>query len=150
MYCPKCEINQNIKDFDCNHDGGSIVCKLCKSEFDQAESLDFEWNLMIKNNMKRFPKIFFKEYFDLLSVEFDNPLYGLAAYVDKFYHKWDLFTYFEKKPEHFDRIGYRFLHEIRSSVVIKEVFRNHFGTMLNGVNAHHVVNRDIKIDDILN
>lgn len=145
MYCPKCEINQNIKDFDCNHDGGSIVCKLCKSEFDQAESLDFEWNLMIKNNMKRFPKIFFKEYFDLLSVEFDNPLD-----VDKFYHKWDLFTYFEKKPEHFDRIGYRFLHEIRSSVVIKEVFRNHFGTMLNSVNAHHVVNRDIKIDDILN
>lgn len=150
MYCPKCEVNQDIKDFDCDHDGGSIICKLCQSEFDQAESLDFEWDIMIRNNMKRFPKKFFKEYFDLLSVEFDS-LLDLATCelkVDKFYHKWDLFTYFETNSQ--KKVGYKFLHEIKSSVVIRECFRNHFGTAINNKNAHYVVNRDIKIDDILN
>jgi hypothetical protein len=153
MYCPNCKTSQGLDDYDYIGEGTTrsmgdpvIICRLCKYEFCQGESLDFEWDLMMYNHSINFPKEFFKEfiYINLNRLQVPTPR------IDSFFEKWDLYNHFDIKQSQYQFARNIVLNLIVDSLLFRGAFRIHYGVDMNSKNIDVVVNRDSLIENIIN
>lgn len=159
MYCPSCKKNQPSINFtyqEIDNEEPIIICTLCNYEFLQRESLEFEWDFMIELQMKRFSKIFFNDYFYLrylVDLRYKDTVMrsSYEAYIDglttDFYKKWNLYDYY-----HIDRekeIKHHKIFEISNSPVFKDIFIKYFNIDINDTDAYLILQRDLKINNIL-
>ncbi len=160
IYCPRCEVKQPTINFiykDENPKKEPIIkCSLCSNEFGQGEALEFEWDIMIKSQMDKFPRKFFKEYLDILEVikmpdwiplQYKSDVQFGDGLTVEFFKKWNLFEYFNIENVH--TVKHTKLYEISGSPIFKEIFRLYFGLNIHDENASKIVERDTKIDDMI-
>lgn len=166
IYCPKCKVRQSANEFDYIEEpikDPLIVCSLCNGRFTQGESLDFEWDSMIRSRMDKFPKIFFKEYLELMEslrgikmhpnwipLQYKSELQILSDISTvEFFQRWNLFKYFQIEKHNEREVKHIKLYEISESPIFKEIFRIYFGINIHDDNALKIVSRDQKINEVI-